>query len=141
MKAKVTTTMDLKKLIRINESWFSTAGLEILFEVGPDNGVNNEEKYYEFSPAATCNLLQKCGLIIEWRESWRGPVVKFEYAVTEEDSATTEMIFETFIHNFRFSQYDAICVAAELIREERLKEAAHKIITNAKDRYTAIVSC
>jgi hypothetical protein len=125
MQTKVTTTHDLKKLIRVSESWLGNSGLELCFEV------NGAEHYYEFDPVATAKLFKANGLIIDWYQSWRGPVVKFEYAVTEEDSATTEMIFEMFVMNFRFSQFDAICLASHLLREQRLGELSQTIINNA----------
>jgi len=134
MSTKVVNTMDLKKLIRVSESWLGNSGLELCFEI------SGEEKYYEFDPAATCRLFKDTGLIIDWRNTWRGPVVKFDYAITEEDSVVHEMIFEMFVMNFQFSQFDAICLGAELMREERLNEMADAIINDVQTTHALSLS-
>jgi len=118
------TTFDLKKLIKVDESWLSPQGLELAYIV------DDKEKFFEFRPLRTCEILQRAGLIEDYKLYQVGNrlIVSFELPIDDDNSILTEMNFEDFTASFRFSQYDAICIAAMLEQDERQDEEVSKIL-------------
>jgi hypothetical protein len=122
MNANVKTTSELKKLIRVDESWLGREGLELAYFI------DHKERFYEFTRLEACKLLRACGMIENYSIRAGDLIIQTESIITvsDENGEPREMTgknieaWEDFIWSFHLSQYDAICIAAHVERESEL---------------------
>jgi hypothetical protein len=140
---KVTTTPEIKKQIRISESWLGRDGLELLFYI------DGKELFYQFDQLRTAKILKACGLISDYKTGvFTGNnfiMIETEFChddcdLSGEPRQTVGKIVQSwddFVASFSISQYDAICITAAIVREQRLQEAANEIINTVRCKYQA----
>ncbi len=117
------STLEIKKQIRIKESWLSKDGLEILYTI---NGV---ERFERLSPLQAAEMMREQGILIDFTnddddlEVLR--LVDYEYSETDYRAVTKSASWEMFSEHFTLSQFEAIDIAASIEQ----KKTANKILS------------
>lgn len=136
-----TNLTEFEKKIRINETWFTSEGLEMLYDF------NGQERFETLGAAGAANTLELHGIICE---SWQYPgnplMIKWisgysdEYDDNEGNKAIVQTAsWEIFIQSFDLSQIEAIKIAAGIERARMLNEAVKSAQEVNRKRYTAMV--
>ena len=131
------STLEIKKQIRVKESWLSKDGLEILYTV------NGHEHFETISPAGAAQMMESRGMIIEqWQYCPEGELIIKWISDYENDEDNTAVIktasWEIFVQHYTFSQADAIDVACDLEYKRQLNNAMKEAQQQNRERYNSM---
>lgn len=133
------STLEIKKQIRVKESWLSKDGLEILYTF------NGREHFETISPAGAAQTMEYRGMIIEqWQYCPEGELIIKWISDYEDDEDNTPIIktasWEMFVQHYTFSQADAIEVATGLEYSRMMRDAMKDAQQQNLEKYIGMLS-
>jgi len=126
-------TLEIKKKIKVKETWLSSSGLEILYDY------DGAERFERFTQLVAAEILRYHGIIVDYcndddylEVSW---LIDYEYTESDYKPVIKTASWEMFTEHYTLSQYEALDIAVKLENDRALRTAMKEAQAQNGEKY------